>query len=190
MENLNFVIAKKLSELRKQKKMTQLELAEQLNYSDKAVSKWEQGESLPGIEVLYKLSKLYGVSLDYLVGEETVKPSRSNQSNLQKRNRIITLLSVLAVWLVAVVFYTSFHLSNHQHLWILFCWAVPASLTVATVFDIIWHARRFFFLMISLLMWSVLVCFCIQFLQYNIWIILGIGVPLQIAAVLWARLVK
>ena len=65
MEKLNFIIAKNLSELRRKNKLTQLEVAEKLNYSDKAVSKWEQGESLPGIEVLYKLAKLYGVSMDY-----------------------------------------------------------------------------------------------------------------------------
>ena len=58
MEKLNFIIAKNLSELRRKNKLTQLEVAEKLNYSDKAVSKWEQGESLPGIEVLYKLAKL------------------------------------------------------------------------------------------------------------------------------------
>ena len=63
MEKLNLIIAKNLSELRRQNKLTQLEVAEKLNYSDKAVSKWEQGESLPGIEVLYKLAKLYGDSI-------------------------------------------------------------------------------------------------------------------------------
>ena len=75
MDKLNFIIAKNLSELRKKNRLTQLELAEKLNYSDKAVSKWEQGESLPGIEVLCKLSKLYGVSLDYIVGEDAAKSS-------------------------------------------------------------------------------------------------------------------
>ena len=52
MDNLNFIIGKRLSELRKSNGLTQSELAERLNYSDKAVSKWEQGESMPGIEVL------------------------------------------------------------------------------------------------------------------------------------------
>ncbi|MFQ8954332.1 MAG: helix-turn-helix domain-containing protein [Oscillospiraceae bacterium] len=58
MEKLNFIIAKNLSELRRKNKLTQLEVAEKLNYSDKAVSKWEQGESLPGIEVLYACQAL------------------------------------------------------------------------------------------------------------------------------------
>ena len=190
MENLNFIIAKRLTELRKQNQLTQLELAEKLNYSDKAVSKWEQGESMPGIEVLYKISKLYGVSLDYLVGEESAAAPQVILPKLKRRHRIITLMSVLAVWLVAITFYSSFHISHHRHLWILFCWAVPASLAITVIFDVIWHGRKLFFLLVSLLMWSLLICFCIQFVHYNIWIILGIGVPLQAAALLWSRMVS
>ena len=116
MEKLNFIIAKNLSELRRKNKLTQLEVAEKLNYSDKAVSKWEQGESLPGIEVLYKLAKLYGVSMDYIVGEKEAKPARAAFGGLtQKRKRIITLLSVLGVWLVATVFYIFYNIFAHAY---------------------------------------------------------------------------
>ena len=86
MNDLNFIIAKNLTELRKKNGLTQAELAEKLNYSDKAVSKWEKGESLPGIEVLYKLGELYGVSLDYIAGRETAMPvfpsSAKNKYNI------------------------------------------------------------------------------------------------------------
>ena len=191
MEKLNFIIAKNLSELRRKNKLTQLEVAEKLNYSDKAVSKWEQGESLPGIEVLYKLAKLYGVSMDYIVGEKEVKPSRAAFGGLtHKRKRIITLLSVLGVWLFATVFYIFFNIFAHANLWTLFCWAVPASFVVSIVFDAVWHKRRFLFLIISAFIWSLLLCFCLQFVNYNIWQILGIGIPLQLAVLLSAWLVK
>ena len=186
MEKINFIIAKNLSELRRKNKLTQLEVAEKLNYSDKAVSKWEQGESLPGIEVLYKLAKLYGVSMDYIVGEKEVKPARAAFGGLtQKRKRIITLLSVLGVWL-----YIFFNIFAHANLWTLFCWAVPASFVVSIVFDAVWHKRRFLFLIISAFIWSLLLCFCLQFVNYNIWQILGIGIPLQLAVLLSAWLVK
>ena len=191
MEKLNFIIAKNLSELRRKHTLTQLEVAEKLNYSDKAVSKWEQGESLPGIEVLYKLAKLYGVSMDYIVGEKEVKPARAAFGGLtQKRKRIITLLSVLGVWLFATVFYIFFNIFAHANLWTLFCWAVPASFVVSIVFDAVWHKRRFLFLIISAFIWSLLLCFCLQFVNYNIWQILGIGIPLQLAVLLSAWLVK
>lgn len=190
MENFNFTVAKNLTSLRKKNKLTQAELAEKLNYSDKAVSKWEQGESLPGIEVLYKLSRLYGVSLDYMVGESNGKTRPAPLGIVQKRRNIITLLSVIAVWLVATVLYTLFNVTTGKSYWQFFCWAVPVSLAVAIVFDAMWHRRRFLFVIISALIWTLLLCFCLQFVSYNIWIILGIGVPLQAAALLCARMVK
>ena len=111
MDNINLTVAKNLSDLRKQNKLTQLEVAEKLNYSDKAVSKWEQGESLPGIEVLYRLSRLYGVSLDYLVGDERAPEPKAVQPTVRSRRRIITLLSVLAVWLTSTILYIAFDIS-------------------------------------------------------------------------------
>lgn len=188
MDNLNYIVSKNLSDLRKKNGLTQLELAEKLNYSDKAVSKWEKGESLPGVEVLYKLSKLYGVSLDYIVGEETAKTSPVPTA--RRKYNIITLLSVLAVWLLVTVIYIFCDIFAGVKPWVAFCWAVPASLVVTLVFDVIWHRKKLFFLVVSLLMWSLLLCFCLQFLNYNIWMILGIGVPLQAGALLWWRLVK
>ena len=141
--------------------------------------------------MLYKLAKLYGVSMDYIVGEKEVKPARAAFGGLtQKRKRIITLLSVLGVWLFATVFYIFFNIFAHANLWTLFCWAVPASFVVSIVFDAVWHKRRFLFLIISAFIWSLLLCFCLQFVNYNIWLILGIGIPLQLAVLLSAWLVK
>lgn len=190
MENLNLIIAKNLSDLRKQNKLTQLEVAEKLNYSDKAVSKWEKGESLPGIEVLYRLSRLYGVSLDYLTGDEKAVKANDPTPVVRSRRRIITLLSVLAVWLTSTVLYIAFDIALKKGVWMVFCWSVPISLIVAIVFDVVWHKSRFLFLLISSLVWSILLCFCLQFFSYNIWIILAAGIPLQIAVLLWRKLVK
>ncbi|MDD6251820.1 MAG: helix-turn-helix transcriptional regulator, partial [Oscillospiraceae bacterium] len=67
MENIKAIVAKNITQLRLAKGMTQLELAEILNYSDKAVSKWERGDSIPDITVLTKIADMFGVTLDYLV---------------------------------------------------------------------------------------------------------------------------
>ena len=45
-------------------KLTQIELAEKINYSDKAISKWERGESIPDVSVLLNLAKLFGVNIE------------------------------------------------------------------------------------------------------------------------------
>lgn len=59
----------KLSLLRKQRGMTQLELAEELNVSRQAVSRWEQGISKPSTENLVRIGELLDVSIDTLVNE-------------------------------------------------------------------------------------------------------------------------
>lgn len=68
----------KLVHLRKEKGLTQLELAEAVKVSRQAVSKWESGGGTPSTENLRGLSELYGVSVDYLLNEEEQKPENGN----------------------------------------------------------------------------------------------------------------
>mgnify|MGYP003300845814 CR=1 FL=1 len=82
MENLNLVIAKNLTSLRKANHLTQAELAEKLNYSDKSISKWENGEAAPSVEVLVQIGSLFGVGIDYFVQE--VPPPIKNQPQKRK----------------------------------------------------------------------------------------------------------
>lgn len=190
MENLNFIIGKNLQILRKKNKFTQAQLGETLNYSDKAVSKWEKGESLPPIDVFYKLSRLYGVSLDSIVGEEKIKPQVVETADMRKRYLYITLLSILAVWLVALVLFVAFDIFAHISVWMCFAWAVPVSFIVGIVFDCIWNKCKVLFILVSGLVWSLLLCTAVQLLSFNIWKILLIGIPLQIGVIIWSRMVK
>jgi len=64
-------IGRKISELRKQKNMTQMELADKMNISFQAVSNWERGNSMPDISKLPELAKILGVSIDELLGTES-----------------------------------------------------------------------------------------------------------------------
>jgi len=70
----------KLIHLRKEKGLTQLELAEAVKVSRQAVSKWESGGGTPSTENLKGLSELYGVSVDYLLSEEEREPKNDNAS--------------------------------------------------------------------------------------------------------------
>ena len=66
MEDLKIIVGKNLAALRKKKKLTQIELADKFNYSDKAVSKWEQGATLPDLETLCQLCDFYRVTTEVL----------------------------------------------------------------------------------------------------------------------------
>ena len=69
MENLNLIIAKNICEYRKKCELTQSELANLLNFSDKSVSKWERGLCCPDISLLPLLASLFSKSIDELFSD-------------------------------------------------------------------------------------------------------------------------
>ena len=136
-ERLKELFSRNLSVLRHRSGMTQLELAEKLNYSDKSISKWERGEGLPDLPVAMKIADLFGVSVNDLVSEKIPRKF------LISRNKvIITLLSIGIAWLVAAVSYFLFQfIAPSWKSEMLFAYAVPVSFIVAIVFTNIWFKK-------------------------------------------------
>ena len=195
MTDIKSIIAKNITELRVARGMTQLELAQLLHYSDKAVSKWERGESVPEISTLKAVADLFGVTLDYLVQE--VHPDTHTDSlpefKRKKRNRaVITAMSVILVWFLALFTFVVIDIvpAEVDAHWLSFLYAGAASLIVWLVLNTIWFNRRFNYVIISLFVWSVLVCVHVSFLiaSQNIWQIYLLGIPAQAVILLWSRL--
>ena len=187
MRDVRQIIAENLIELRKLNKLTQLELAEKLNYSDKAISKWERAESLPDVEILCQIADLYGVSLDYLVTkdhEEATLEYKISKERANVNKTIITWLSVFSAVLLVVLSYFLVLTITKENLWILFVWMVPLCSTIYLVFNCIWGKRKYRYIVLSLLMWSLIASFALQFMKYNIWLIFTLGVPGQIIILL------
>ncbi|MBQ6980233.1 MAG: helix-turn-helix transcriptional regulator, partial [Clostridia bacterium] len=187
MNNVKEMLPKNLVKLRSESKMTQSEVAEKLNYTDKSVSKWERGEAIPPIDVLKDLADLYGVSLDYLVGNtENGSYDRRYTSKANNTNKVvIMLLAVSLVWIVATVLYAYGIIFAHSSFWTLFVGAVPLTTVVLIVFNGIWGKRKFTFILISVLIWTLITTIYLVFLttpsRYNLWAIFIIGIPLQVA---------
>ena len=193
MRDVRQIIAENLIELRKLNKLTQLELAEKLNYSDKAISKWERGESLPDVEILCQIADLYGVSLDYLVTkdhEEATLEYKISKERANVNKTIITWLSVFSAVLLVILSYFLVLTITKHNLWILFIWMVPLCATIYLIFNCIWGKRLMKFITLSVLMWSLLASFALQFMQYNIWLIFILGVPGEVIIFLTSRLGK
>lgn len=76
-------IGQTIAALRKEKGWTQVQLAEMLQISDKAVSKWEKDKSCPGIDLLPALSDLFDVSIDYLVTGKNSEHSITIMSRIE-----------------------------------------------------------------------------------------------------------
>jgi transcriptional regulator with XRE-family HTH domain len=196
MEELNIKdnLSQNLIFLRKNQKLTQGEFAEKINYSDKTVSKWENGDAIPDVETLYLIAKFYGVTLDALISDNLQKMVVTDKSKTNKQHVnkiIITLLSVLLVWLIAVVAHIQINLVFKLNLWILYILALPISMVVLLVFNCIWGRRHLTFIILSFLNWFTLLYIHLQLLNINnMWSIYFIGIPLQIAIILWSQLKK
>jgi transcriptional regulator with XRE-family HTH domain len=197
MEDKKLVIANNIAALRQASRMTQLELAEKLNYSDKAISKWERGESIPDVLVLKSIADLFGVTLDYLLEAdhgEKPKPAQESPGYLHRNRKVTTTLSVLLVWFLATLCYVVMDLAIPTTVfkWISFAWAVPVSLIVWLVFNSIWFNQRRNYGIISLLMWSTIACVVLTVAACGFWPwkLFYLGITGQIAILLWSRYKK
>lgn len=190
MKPIKNIIATNLVKLRLEKGYTQAELANMLNYTDKSVSKWENGDVTPPIDVLKALADIYGVSLDFLVeefpSENFDRHYHAKENNLNKI--FITLFAVLFVWLVVTVLFVYNSILNLEKPWLLFIVAVPFSMLVLLIFNSIWGKKKFTFFIVSILIWTTLASTYLNYIEYTPWTIFLIGVPLQIAVILWSQL--
>ena len=191
MKDLKLIIADKISDLRKKKGMTQAELAEKLNYTDKAVSKWERGESVPDIVVLKSIADLFGVSLDYLVSEYHEKEAKNKTyDRTQKNNHVaITIISIFLVVLVATLLFVILNSSiSLDASFLTFMYAIPVAFIVWLVFNTLWFNRRRNFVIISLLMWTVLFAIygTLLFCGVNFWQLFLLGIPGQAIIICWS----
>ena len=196
MNDIKNIVAHNIAELRKAANMTQLELAEKLNYSDKAVSKWEHGDSIPDVTVLLEIADLFGVTLDFLV-RTAHTPDEIKKRFVKSRKysrRVIMLLSILCVWFLAVLSFILVSLiwPNAQHVWLSFIYAIPASAIVWLVLNSVWFNRKVNYFIISLLMWTAILSIHLSLLLagHNTSIIYIIGIPSQIIILLWSFLKK
>ena len=156
MDDLKETIAKNLVDLRTQAKLTQLQLAEMLNYSDKAVSKWERGEAIPDIRVLIRLSEIYGVTLDDLVkGKELTTEIKPKRKIFSKR-AFVSALSAILVWFIATCIFVVFYFIpvTAQYAYLVFVVAPLPTGIVLCVFSAKWGNRVTTALASSLILWS------------------------------------
>ena len=200
MEDIKSIVAKNITELRQSNNMTQLELGEKLNYSDKTISKWERAESSPDLSALVEIANLYGVTLDYLVkadhSQETLEepPSDATAETPQYNRKAIAYISECVGWIVAIFAFiiTTLILNEMSFQFLYFVYALPIVLIVKLVFNSIWFNPRHNYYIISLLMWSILAAIHITFFYFSVDVALIYlsGIAGQIVIVLWSHICK
>ena len=185
MDDLKDIVSKNIIYLRTRSKMTQLELGEAINYSDKAVSKWERGKSIPDAYVLRKLSAVFNVSVDSLLSRHAEEELEATVEHSVDR-RTISLISFVGTWTLAiVVFAVMYFLGSVQ--WLVLVYALPVSNIVLIVLSAIWGKAKANVYFISLAVWSILAAIYLTFIQYNWWLLFIIGLPVQVIVLLSFR---
>lgn len=190
LDDVKDVIAENLVRLRTKANLTQLQLAEILNYSDKAVSKWERGESVPDIRVLMQIAGVYNIGLDDIVcrpQEKEVKPVL----NKRKKRLLITLLAFGLVWFIATgIFVILYLVPNLEREWLSFVAAAFVSSIVLTVFSAMWGNRITNAVTCSLILWSLAAFLYLLLYLFvpridNPWLMFVAASPFEVLIILW-----
>lgn len=204
-EKLKKQIGANIASYRKRMRLTQVHLAQKLNYSDKAVSKWERGESVPDVQTLVQLAELFEVSVNDLLVDPNKLPEnpgrveqvmgRAVEKTLKRKadKRIILMLSSLLVWFVALLLFVVLSSLDFSKSWLAFIYAVPVNAIVLLSLRSAWRDFRWNQILISVIVWGALVSLYITlylFLHVNIWKLFLLGIPGQTAVLLWFRLYR
>ena len=207
-EKLKIRIGGNIAAYRKNAGLTQAGLAEKLNYSDKAVSKWERGDSIPDVLTLMALAEQFDITVNDLIADPDELPSNSD-SRLEKamtqvsekalkrkaNKHVILALSTTLVWFVALLVFvvmSSFEMLD-PYSWLIFLFAVPANAIVMLSLRSAWRDFRGNKLYITTIVWGFIIAIHATLLvafRYNFWKLYLLGIPGQIAIFLWFRLFR
>ena len=204
-EKLKLQIGSNIASYRKRAGLTQAGLAERLSYSDKAVSKWERGESMPDVTTLVQLAEQFDITVNDLVVDPDALPGNpgtlekamtqvSEKALKRKADKgIILSLSSTLVWFVALLFFVVISSFDIPFSWLAFFYAVPANAIVLLSLRSAWRDFRWNKALISCIVWGSLVSIHASlwiFLGVNVWKLYLLGIPGQIAIFLWFRMFR
>lgn len=186
-EKIRSTLSNNLIEYRKLHGMTQLELAEKLNYSDKAISKWERGESVPDIYVLACLAEMYSITVNDLLQEKKL-PKKPKSST---RWFLTSLIYAGFVWLLATVVFVLITMIDQSvpRIWLAFIYAIPASAIVFLVFSEIVKNKVLSFLSVTVMIWTLALSLHLTIDGIS-WMFYIMAIPVQILTSLWYLLIR
>ena len=195
MDELKLVVASNLIFLRQKAGLTQAELGEKLNYSDKTVSKWERAESIPDAFILTRLAELYGVTVD-----DILRPADTWEQKEQKKKdaeiaaqrkfstSAVTLVAIAGIWTMAVMMFVIFWLALDSIQWIIFPGAVLVSTIAILVFNSVWnHGRGNTWIVMFLVAMAVTMVY-LFLLPFNPWQLFLVLVPAELLVFLCFRI--
>lgn len=178
MKSLREIIPDNIIKLRKKLGLTQVGLAKKINFSDKAISRWEKGEVLPDIETLECLAKIFNVPLSYLLEEHSQEQSQKTEV-LPKNEIVFQTLMVTAIWTIATFLFVFIELYYDIIFWQVFIWAIPVCCIIVDQFNKGSQNYLLEFLCRTIFCWTFITAFYLQFFSFNAWIVYFVGIPIE-----------
>lgn len=192
MDERKATIASNLIRLRLAAGMTQAELGEKLNYSDKSISKWERGDVTTDVFVLMQIADIFGVDVDYLLKPHNeIEPAIYNKPAAQATytTNMITLVTLLGIWTVALFVFVILWICS-MVVWLVFVYAVPVSLVTLLVLNSVWNGGRKNRFIIAALVLSIIGTVYLTFLSRNLWQLWLLAIPSLLLVSLGARIYR
>ena len=206
-EQLKQQIGTNIALYRKNAGLTQAGLAAKLNYSDKAISKWERGESIPDVITLLTLAEQFDITVNDLLSDPNALPVDSDPGTLEKamtkvsekalkrkaNKNVILALSSTLVWFVALLVFVVISSFDIHYSELAFLYAVPINAIVLLSLRSAWRDFRWNRWLISGIVWGFLVAIhasLLVLLKFNMWRMFLLGIPGEIAIMLWFRLFR
>ena len=183
------IISRNIVNLRKEKGLTQIELADALHYSNKAISKWEKGDSLPDAETLYEIAKFFNVSIEYLFTNHDEVILNKEQANKIRKKEIIfytslvTIVGLLVYSFIALIFSIIPQLSRNNIITILLLDGAGV-IAIILIIQICLKVKKYITLLLSLLIWNLTIGLSLLFWEYSINYIYVIAILLQIIVII------
>ncbi len=179
MKNVKRIVSQNLIKLRKESGLTQAELAGMINYSDKAVSRWETGEVIPDLETIYSLSEIFGVPVSSITEKQDEEEENEDAAPRASQKILSQIFLVCEIWLVLCTVFVYLRLSQHMSVWQLFVWGVPATALFLWIYNRKSRSNTLVFVCSTLFTWSFIACVYTLLRESRPWYVFFIGLPLQ-----------
>ncbi len=179
MENVKAIVSQNILRLRKENNLTQAELARRINYSDKAISRWEAGEVVPDLETIYALSEIFDVPVSQITEARAEGDAQENQNGGIGQKILSQIFLCCEIWFILTALYVYLKLSRQTNVWQLFVWCVPACMLVLWFFNRKEPTNILLLIYSSVFVWSFTTCIYLHLIDSHPWYIFFIGLPAQ-----------
>ncbi|MBO4324748.1 MAG: helix-turn-helix transcriptional regulator [Lachnospiraceae bacterium] len=178
MENVKAIVSQNILRLRKENNLTQAELARRINYSDKAISRWEAGEVVPDLETIYSLSEVFDVPVSQITEARSEESDEESKKGIGQKI-LSQIFLCCEIWFIFTAVYVYLKLTKQTNIWQLFVWTVPSCMLVLWVFNRKEPMNILLFIYSSIFVWSFTTCIYLHLIESNPWYIFFIGLPAE-----------